>query len=178
MHRGRVHGFPDQSPHQNRALVENTLIAGRPWRHASCRGRPAITDSTAQIFTEAKELLPGGVNSPVRAFNSVGGQPIVFASVKGANCFDVDGNKYIDYVGSWGPAIVGHANDEVLEATKAQMDKGCSYGAPCALEVRYLRVWASSNPGRIAGVIQQHGMIGATLHAKHAAVSIRSEGAQ
>ena len=63
-------------------------------------------------MAEAKHLLPGGVNSPVRAFRSVGGQPIVFDRVKGAYAFDVDGNKYVDYVGSWGPAICGHANDE------------------------------------------------------------------
>ena len=87
-----------------------------------------------QIFKEAKDLLPGGVNSPVRAFNSVGGQPIVFDKVKGAMITDVDGNEYIDYVGTWGPAIVGHANDEVLDAIKTQLDKGASYGAPCELE--------------------------------------------
>jgi glutamate-1-semialdehyde 2,1-aminomutase len=87
-----------------------------------------------QVIAEAKELLPGGVNSPVRAFKSVGGQPIVFDHVKGAHCFDVDGNQYIDYVGSWGPAIVGHANDEVNAALKAQIDKGTSFGAPCELE--------------------------------------------
>ena len=57
--------------------------------------------------------MPGGVNSPVRAFNSVGGQPIVFDSVKGSHMLDVDGNEYIDYVGSWGPAIIGHADDQV-----------------------------------------------------------------
>jgi glutamate-1-semialdehyde 2,1-aminomutase len=78
--------------------------------------------------------MPGGVNSPVRAFNSVGGQPIVFERVKGANVYDVDGNEYIDYVGTWGPAIVGHANDEVMAAIKAQLEKGTSYGAPCELE--------------------------------------------
>ena len=64
-------------------------------------------------MAEAKTLLPGGVNSPVRAFRSVGGNPIVFDRVKGAYAWDVDGNKYIAYVGSWGPAICGHANDEV-----------------------------------------------------------------
>jgi hypothetical protein len=66
----------------------------------------------AKLMAEAKNLLPCGVNSPVRAFKSVGGQPIVFDRVKGAYAFDVDGNKYVDYVGSWGPAICGHANDE------------------------------------------------------------------
>ncbi len=80
-------------------------------------------------------MLPGGVNSPVRAFKSVGGQPIIFESVKGSKCYDVDGNEYIDYVGSWGPAIVGHANEEVNAALKAQVDKGTSFGAPCELEV-------------------------------------------
>ena len=62
--------------------------------------------------------MPGGVSSPVRAFKSVGGNPVVFDSVKGAYAFDVDGNKYIDYVGTWGPAIIGHADDAVLDAVK------------------------------------------------------------
>ena len=74
------------------------------------------------------------MNSPVRAFKSVGGGPIVFDKVKDAYCFDVDGNKYIDYVGSWGPAICGHANERVNEKLKAQIDKGTSFGAPCELE--------------------------------------------
>lgn len=70
-------------------------------------------------MAEAKHLLPGGVNSPVRAFKSVGGAPIVFDRVKGAYAWDVDGNKYIDYVGSWGPAICGHANDEARVVGRA-----------------------------------------------------------
>lgn len=78
--------------------------------------------------------MPGGVSSPVRAFKSVGGQPIFFDHVKGAYCFDVDGNQYIDYVGTWGPAIIGHADDAVLDALKAQLDKGTSFGAPSPLE--------------------------------------------
>jgi glutamate-1-semialdehyde 2,1-aminomutase len=78
--------------------------------------------------------MPGGVNSPVRAFKSVGGEPIVFERVKGSYAFDVDGNKYIDYVGSWGPAIVGHANDEVLDALQKTLVKGTSFGAPGPLE--------------------------------------------
>lgn len=88
-----------------------------------------------QIFKEAQSLLPGGVNSPVRAFRSVGGQPIVFDRVKGAYAWDVDNNKFIDYVGSWGPAICGHAHDEVNEAVIKQLQKGASFGAPCELEV-------------------------------------------
>ncbi|MCU0526149.1 MAG: glutamate-1-semialdehyde 2,1-aminomutase [Elainella sp. Prado103] len=78
--------------------------------------------------------MPGGVNSPVRAFKSVGGQPIVFDRVKGAYIWDVDGNQYIDYVGTWGPAICGHAHPEVLAALHDALDKGTSFGAPCYLE--------------------------------------------
>jgi len=91
-------------------------------------------EKSEEIFAEAKNLMPGGVSSPVRAFKSVGGNPVVFDTVKGAYAWDVDGNKYIDYVGTWGPAILGHADDEVLDAVKATMDKGTSFGAPCALE--------------------------------------------
>ena len=92
------------------------------------------TTRSAEIFKQAQDILPGGVNSPVRAFKSVGGGPIVFDRVKDAYAFDVDGNKYIDYVGSWGPAICGHANERVNEKLKAQIDKGTSFGAPCELE--------------------------------------------
>lgn len=85
-------------------------------------------------MAEAREIMPGGVSSPVRAFKSVGGEPVVFDRVKGSKAWDVDGNEYIDYVGTWGPAIVGHADDRVLDAIKETMDKGTSFGAPCALE--------------------------------------------
>jgi glutamate-1-semialdehyde 2,1-aminomutase len=80
------------------------------------------------------QLMPGGVSSPVRAFKSVGGNPVVFDRVKGAYAWDVDGNKYIDFVGTWGPAILGHADDDVLEAVTKTMAKGTSFGAPCPLE--------------------------------------------
>jgi len=93
-----------------------------------------VTTESDRIFTEAKDLMPGGVSSPVRAFKSVEGNPIVFDRVKGAYAWDVDGNKYVDFVGTWGPAICGHANDEVLDVLKAQMEKGTSFGAPSALE--------------------------------------------
>ena len=78
--------------------------------------------------------MPGGVNSPVRAFKSVGGQPILFDRVESAYAWDVDGNRYIDYIGSWGPAICGHAHPEVIEALHQALAKGTSFGAPCALE--------------------------------------------
>jgi len=87
-----------------------------------------------EIFAEAKELMPGGVSSPVRAFKSVGGNPVVFDRVKGAYAWDVDENKYIDYVGTWGPAILGHADDDVLAAVSETMAKGTSFGAPSPLE--------------------------------------------
>ena len=92
------------------------------------------TSRSDALFTAAQQLMPGGVNSPVRAFRSVGGQPIVFDRVEGAYAWDVDGNRYIDYIGSWGPAICGHANPEVIEALQQALTKGTSFGAPCALE--------------------------------------------
>ena len=92
------------------------------------------TSRSDALFTAAQQLMPGGVNSPVRAFRSVGGQPIVFDRVEGAYAWDVDGNRYIDYIGGWGPAICGHANPEVIEALQQALTKGTSFGAPCALE--------------------------------------------
>ncbi len=98
---------------------------------------PALrTTLSEEIFHAAQKLMPGGVSSPVRAFRSVGGQPIVFDRVKGSYAWDVDGNRYIDYVGSWGPAICGHAHPEVIAALHEALDKGTSFGAPCALENR------------------------------------------
>jgi len=87
-----------------------------------------------EIFSAAQELMPGGVSSPVRAFKSVGGQPIVFDRVKGPFAWDIDGNRYIDYIGSWGPAICGHAHPEVTTALHEAIEKGTSFGAPCVLE--------------------------------------------
>ncbi len=92
------------------------------------------TTNSQAIFKRAKELMPGGVSSPVRAFRSVGGEPVVFDRVEGAYAYDVDGNRYIDYIGTWGPAIVGHAHPEVIEAIQRAATKGTSFGAPCVLE--------------------------------------------
>lgn len=94
-----------------------------------------ITQS-AKDFDAAKKIIPGGVNSPVRAFKGVGGTPRFFDSAKGAYVTDVDGNTYIDYVGSWGPMILGHAHDAVIAAIKETADKGVSFGAPCELEIK------------------------------------------
>jgi len=92
------------------------------------------TSKSEEIFAAAQKLMPGGVSSPVRAFKSVGGQPIVFDRVKGAYIWDVDGNQYIDYVGTWGPAICGHTHPEVIDALHAALEKGTSFGAPSVLE--------------------------------------------
>jgi glutamate-1-semialdehyde 2,1-aminomutase len=92
------------------------------------------TTKSQEIFAAAQNLMPGGVSSPVRAFKSVGGQPIVFDRVKGAYIWDVDGNQYIDYVGTWGPAICGHAHPEVIAALHEALEKGTSFGAPSFLE--------------------------------------------
>jgi glutamate-1-semialdehyde 2,1-aminomutase len=89
-----------------------------------------------QLFEEAKQLMPGGVNSPVRAFRSVKRDPIFIVSGKGSRIRDADGNEYIDFVGSWGPLIVGHAHEEVLEALREAASRGTSFGAPTELEVR------------------------------------------
>lgn len=117
------------------ALVQSVCaLVMRDIMKASVVDKLYTFEKSATIFNEAKTLMPGGVSSPVRAFKSVGGEPIVFDRVKGAYAWDVDGNKYIDYVGSWGPAIVGHANDEVLDYVKEVMAKGTSFGAPGPLE--------------------------------------------
>ncbi|MBZ8181387.1 glutamate-1-semialdehyde 2,1-aminomutase [Oscillatoria salina] len=92
------------------------------------------TTRSEEIFAAAQKLMPGGVSSPVRAFKSVGGQPIVFDRVKGAYIWDVDDNQYIDYVGTWGPAICGHAHPEVIAALHETLEKGTSFGAPSAQE--------------------------------------------
>lgn len=89
---------------------------------------------SAKALTEAKNLLPGGVNSPVRAFGGVDVKPLFIAAAKGSKIYDIDGNEYIDYVGSWGPMIVGHAHPKVIEAIQAAVKKGTSFGAPTLAE--------------------------------------------
>ncbi len=88
-----------------------------------------------RFFQEAKRYIPGGVNSPVRAFRAVGGTPLFIQRAQGSKIWDVDGNEYIDYVASWGPMILGHAHPRVVVAVQRATEKGTSYGAPTALEV-------------------------------------------
>ena len=94
-----------------------------------------MTDRNEQLFTRAKAVIPGGVNSPVRAFGSVGGVPRFIKKAEGAFVWDENGKRYIDYVGSWGPAIVGHAHPEVLEAVREAALGGLSFGAPTEAEI-------------------------------------------
>lgn len=87
-----------------------------------------------QLFTQAKTVIPGGVNSPVRSFSGVGGTPVFIDHAKGAYIYDSDGNEYVDYVGSWGPMILGHAHPDVIEVVKTTAEKGLSFGAPTEIE--------------------------------------------
>ncbi|MBO0720072.1 MAG: glutamate-1-semialdehyde 2,1-aminomutase [Blastocatellia bacterium] len=91
---------------------------------------------SAALFERAQEIIPGGVNSPVRAFRGVGGTPLFIKSASGATIIDADGNTYIDYVGSWGPLILGHAHPEVIAAIQTAATRGTSYGAPTELEIQ------------------------------------------
>ncbi len=93
------------------------------------------TDLSEKLFGKARELFPGGVNSPVRAFKGVGGTPRFFARGKGSHVVDVDGNDYVDYVGSWGPLILGHCNPEVMREVQDALKTGSSFGAPTAREI-------------------------------------------
>jgi len=92
-------------------------------------------EQSKKDFAAAQKIIPGGVNSPVRAFKGVGGTPRFFDHAKGAYVTDVDGNTYIDYVGSWGPMILGHAHDAVIAGITETAQKGVSFGAPCELEI-------------------------------------------
>ncbi|GIX46845.1 MAG: hypothetical protein KatS3mg131_1056 [Candidatus Tectimicrobiota bacterium] len=101
---------------------------------------------SAALFAEAQQLIPGGVNSPVRAFKAVGLQPPFIQRAAGSRVYDVDGNAYIDYVGSWGPMILGHAHPQVVAAVQAAAAHGCSFGAPTELEVRLARLIVEAFP--------------------------------
>ena len=101
---------------------------------------------SSALFDEAYHYIPGGVNSPVRAFKSVGGVPIFMKSAKGAYMTDVDDNQYIEYINSWGPAILGHTHPEVLEAIKKQAENGFSYGTPTELETEIAKYIVENVP--------------------------------
>jgi len=98
------------------------------------------TDKSKQLFKEAKKYIPGGVNSPVRAFKSVGGDPLFITKGKGSKFWDADGNEYIDYIGSWGPHLFGHNPQFIVESLLKAIDNGTSFGAPTALEVEMAKL--------------------------------------
>lgn len=102
-------------------------------------------EKSEALFEKAKKYFPGGVNSPVRAFRSVGGTPLFIERGKGSHIWDADGNEFIDYCGSWGPLILGHANDKVIDAIKKTVEKGSSFGAPTALENDLAELILSNN---------------------------------
>ncbi|MCL0106273.1 glutamate-1-semialdehyde 2,1-aminomutase [Peptococcaceae bacterium] len=101
---------------------------------------PKCFDKSIEIFREAQEFIPGGVNSPVRAFKAVGGAPLFIERADKAYIWDVDGNKYIDYVCSWGPMILGHRHPSVVNALREQLEKGTSFGAPTELETELAKL--------------------------------------
>ena len=100
------------------------------------------------LFAEALKYTPGGVNSPVRAFRAVGGQPFFVNKAKGARIWDVDGNELIDYVCTWGPAILGHAHPKIISAIKAAADNGTSFGIPNPYEVTMAKLICSHGAQR------------------------------
>jgi glutamate-1-semialdehyde 2,1-aminomutase len=104
------------------------------------------TTHSAELFEQARAVIPGGVNSPVRAFRAVGGQPLFIARGAGAHIFDADGNRYIDYVGSWGPLILGHAHPRVVEAVERAARDGTSFGAPTEAEIRLAELVVEAVP--------------------------------
>ena len=105
-----------------------------------------LRTESEKLFAEALKYIPGGVNSPVRAFRAVGGQPFFVNRARGAHVWDVDGNELIDYVGTWGPAILGHAHPKIIAAVKAAADHGTSFGIPNPLEVTMAKLICSLVP--------------------------------
>jgi len=104
------------------------------------------SDLSTCLFERASQLIPGGVNSPVRAWRAVGGNPVFIQRARGCNVWDVDGRMYVDYVGSWGPMILGHAHPKVLTALRNTMHDGTSFGAPTAREVELAQVLTTALP--------------------------------
>ncbi|MBT8263693.1 MAG: aminotransferase class III-fold pyridoxal phosphate-dependent enzyme, partial [Bacteroidia bacterium] len=106
-----------------------------------------IYQRSSALFKEAQQVIPGGVNSPVRAFKAVGGEPVFVEKAEGAYLYDADGNKLIDYIASWGPMILGHAFQPVIEAVVAKAEKGTSFGMPTEIETEIAALAISMVPG-------------------------------
>ncbi len=122
---------------------------------------------SAKLFAQAKRYIPGGVNSPVRAFKSVGCDPVFVTRAKGSRVYDVDGNSYIDYVGSWGPMILGHAHPKVIEAIQKTAADGTSFGAPTALETQLAEMVCAAFPN-----IEQVRMVSSGTEATMSAIRL------
>src|SRR5579871_4089088 len=103
-------------------------------------------EKSLALFQEAVQVIPGGVNSPVRAFRAVGGDPLFIERGEGAYLFDADGNRYLDCVGSWGPLVLGHNHPKIVAAITAQLARGATFGAPTELEVRLAQTIAATVP--------------------------------
>ena len=103
-------------------------------------------ERSRELFLEAQTYLPGGVDSPMRAFKAVGGTPPFMMRGQGSKIYDVDGNEYIDYVGSWGPLILGHSHPQVIEALKRAIERGTSFGAPTELEIKLTKMISAAMP--------------------------------
>jgi len=107
----------------------------------------SIMTNSERLFEEAQKFIPGGVNSPVRAFRQVGGTPLFMKSANGAYLVDADGKQYIDYIGSWGPMILGHSHPKVVEAIKLQVEQAVSFGAPTEQETSLAKLISQMVPG-------------------------------
>lgn len=118
-------------------------------------------------FSRAQKVIPGGVNSPARAFGGVGGMPVIMDRADGAYLFDVDGNRYIDYIGSWGPHILGHKHPAVMESIRTALDKGTSFGAPCELETELAELVIDAVPS-----IEQVRMVNSGTEATMSAIRV------
>src|SRR5258705_13262168 len=110
------------------------------------RQEPPMHERSRALFERSQALIPGGANSPVRAFRAAGGTPVFFREGKGPHLFDEDGRRYIDYVGSWGPLILGHAHEDVVAAVARAASRGLSFGAPTPLELEMAELLTSSLP--------------------------------
>src|SRR5438045_1279817 len=140
---------PTCSPSFPPSSTPPTFAQPRAASHASTTSLlpdDPMYDRSRNLFERSQALIPGGVNSPVRAFRAVGGTPLFFRSGRGARLTDEDGREYIDYVGSWGPLILGHADPEVLEAVSSTARRGLSFGAPTALELEMAETLVGALP--------------------------------
>src|SRR5262245_36289547 len=118
-----------------------------PWkRNPNDANMKPTRPRSREAYERACRVLPGGVNSPARAFGAVGGQPLFIARGEGPYLYDLDGNEYLDYVASWGPLILGHAHPRVVHAVEEAMRRGATFGAPTELETRLAELIVSAVP--------------------------------